>query len=284
MKRLSILLTLGAVACGSTEPEEEPDDQHIPIRSGEVTIMGSLDLPTTPGPYPVMIFVPGSGRSTRADDRPAASITLPQGIALFRYDKRGLGQSTGTFEEVTVENSDRVLGLRADDVSAIVEYLAGRNDVKADQILLWGASQGAWVAPLVTARTSKVALIIGVSGGGSSVGTSDHYDELADDPTKSVEELTAALNGFSGPFGYDPVAALRAMTVPALWIFGGLDRSNPTFYDIAQIERVRQENGRDFTIELFPTMNHDLVDANTGTFPSTLFSTVFNWARSRLVQ
>ena len=131
-------------------------------------------------------------------------LAVPQGVAVFRYDKRGLGQSTGTFEEVTVANSTRVLAERASDVRAIVEFLATRPDIRADQIFLWGTSQGAWVAPLVTTQTSRVAFIIGVSGGGSSVGTSDHYDELTDNPAVTVEQATAQLASFTGPFGYDP--------------------------------------------------------------------------------
>ena len=120
-----------------------------------------------------MVFVPGSGRTTRESDKPAVDIALPQGIAVFRYDKRGLGQSTGTFEEVSTENSTRVLADRARDVLAIVEYLSAHPRIRANQIFLWGTSQGAWVAPLVAAQTTKVAFLICVMGGGSPGGHGD---------------------------------------------------------------------------------------------------------------
>jgi hypothetical protein len=211
-------------------------------------------------------------------------IALPQGIAVLRYDKRGLGQSTGSFEEITNggANSERVLGVRASDVKAIVEYLAKRSDIRASQIFLWGTSQGAWVAPLVATQTSKVAFIVNVSGGGSPVGTSDHFDDLADDPSKTIDELTAALQTFAGPFGYDPRPTLAALTVPVLWIFGGLDRSNPTFYDIGEVEKIKQSQSRDFTIKLFPRMNHDMIDVDTSTFPADLFPAVFQFVGARL--
>ncbi|MGE0556053.1 MAG: hypothetical protein AB7R55_21705, partial [Gemmatimonadales bacterium] len=74
-----------ATGCGSgTDPDPNPgppDDQNIEIRNGDVTIVGSLDVPASPGPNPVMVFVPGSGRTTREDDRAALDIALPHGVA-----------------------------------------------------------------------------------------------------------------------------------------------------------------------------------------------------------
>src|SRR5262245_19296419 len=151
-------------SCDDAESPENPGT--IFVRNGSVTLAGTLDLPSTPGRHPVMVFVTGSGRTTREADRPAVDIALPQGIAVFRYDKRGLGESTGTFEEVSTENSVRVLNDRASDVRAIVEYLAAHPRIRPDQIFLWGTSQGAWVAPLTAAMTSRVAFVINVNGGG----------------------------------------------------------------------------------------------------------------------
>ena len=252
------------------------------IKNGNVTIAGTLDLPTTGGPYPVMIFIPGSGRETREADRPAQNIVLPQGIALFRYDKRGLGQSTGSYQDVNLQNSPQLIPERASDVAAIVDFLTTHQDINPQQIFLWGTSQGGWVAPLVAMQSDKVAFIICANGGGSSVGIEGYYDELADDESKSIAELTAMLASYTGPHGYDPTAALQALNVPALWVYGGMDRSNPTYYDIAQLEKIKQERSKDITIFLFPNMDHDLIDVTTGQFDPELFPKVIAWASSRL--
>ena len=287
------ILTWGAAlflpsACGGGDPGPGPEPiGPITIRNGDVTLAAILDVPTTPGPHPVMVFVPGSGRGTKESDQAAVDLALPRGIAVVRYDKRGLGQSTGTFEEITVggANSERVLDVRASDVRAIVEYLATRSDIRADRIFLWGTSQGAWVAPLVATRTSKVAFVINVSGGGSPVGTSDYYDGLAAaEPTASIEDLTARLDAFAGPFGYDPRPTLAAVNVPILWLFGGLDRSNPSLYDIAQVERIKQLNGKDFTVELFPRMNHEMIDVDTNQIPADLMPKVATFVAARFGQ
>jgi pimeloyl-ACP methyl ester carboxylesterase len=272
------------VACGSatgsegTPPPTPQDNRTVLVRNGDVTIAGTLDLPSTPGPYPLMIFVPGSGRTTRESDRAAVDVALPNGVAVFTYDKRGLGQSTGTFEEVTTENSERVLTTRASDVRAIVEQMATDPRIRANKIFLWGTSQGAWVAPLVAAQTTKVAFIICVAGGGSPVGTVIEYERQGRDASVSIETLTQRLSTFGGPFGYDPQSTISSLRIPALWIYGGLDRNTPTFLDIPRLEAIRASQSSDSTIAMYPRMNHDMIDVDIGGPPPALFPEMIAWA------
>jgi len=281
----NLLFRSGAVAVAllavaSCKDSAAPqDDGTIRIRNGNVTLAGTLDLPNTAGPHPVMVFVPGSGRTTREADRPAVDIALPQGVAVFRYDKRGLGESTGVFEEVNTENSARVLADRASDVRAIVDWLATRPGIRADRIFLWGTSQGAWVAPLVAALTSRVAFIICVNGGGSPVGTVIEYERIGRNAALSIDEMIRQAAAFAGPFGYDPLPVLTALRTHALWIYGGQDRFTPTALDIARLEQMQNPA---FTVRLFPRMNRDMIDVDTGAFPSTLFPEVFAWASARI--
>lgn len=281
---VGVILILSACKNDSpTPPNEAPKGAgDFSIKNGDITITGTLDLPSIPGPYPVMIFIPGSGRETREADKPAQSVLLPQGIALFRYDKRGLGQSTGAYQNVNLQNSAQLIPERASDVLAIVNFLATHQDINPKQIFLWGTSQGAWVAPLVANQSNKVAFIICVNGGGSSVGIEIYYDDLAGNTSLSISQLTAMLANYAGAPGYDPAAALQALNVPALWLYGGMDRSNPTFYDIAQLEKIKQERNKDITILLFANMNHDLIDVNTGQFDPEFFPKIIAWSKSKL--
>lgn len=282
---MSAILILAA--CKDDSPTTPTDETpkgagDFSIKNGDVTIAGTLDLPTTGGPYPVMVFIAGSGRETREADRPVRDLLLPQGVALFTYDKRGLGRSTGAFQNVNLQNSAQLLPERASDVLAIVNFLATHRDINSKQIFLWGTSQGGWVAPLVATQTDKVAFVICVNGGGSSVGVEIYYDNLADDASLSIAQLTAMLANYTGAHGYDPTTALQALKVPALWVYGGMDRSNPTFNDIAQFEKIKQERNKDFTVLLFPNMNHDLIDVTTGQFDPQFFPKIFEWGRSKL--
>jgi dienelactone hydrolase len=219
--------------------------------------------------------VPGSGTTTRESDKPASDVALPQGIAVFRYDKRGLGQSTGTFEEVSTANSERVLGDRASDVRAIVEYLSRHSKVRANRIFLWGTSQGAWVAPLVAAQTNKVAFAICVVGGGSPVGTVIEYGRTGQDQSLSIDEMTKRAAAFTGPFGYDPLPTITGLSTPVLWIYGGQDRFTPSQLDMLRLNQLKKSN---FTVKLFPDMTHDMVDKSTGAVPATLYPEVLAWA------
>ncbi|MBL8115775.1 MAG: hypothetical protein JNK60_23065, partial [Acidobacteria bacterium] len=63
---------------------------------------------------------------------------------------------------------------------------------------------------------------------------------------------------------------------------GGMDRSNPTYHDIPQVEAIKSERGKDFTVLLFPNMNHDLLDVTTGRFDPQLFPRIIDWARTKL--
>jgi len=273
---VAIAVVLAAAqGCGKGECDcVGPQDDTIFIHNGAVTIAGTLDVPSTPGPYPVMVFVPGSGTTTREDDKPAADIGLGYGIAVFRYDKRGLGQSTGTFEEVSTANSERVLADRASDVSAIVDYLRTDARVIHDKIFLWGTSQGAWVAPLVAAHNSGVAFVINVVGGGSPVGTVIEYGRAGQDASLSIDQMTQRASAFTGPYGYDPLAVVASLNIPVLWIYGTEDRFTPTQLDVPRVSQLSKPN---FAIKVFSNMNHDLRDATSGRYPSNLFPDVFAW-------
>lgn len=58
---------------------------------------------------------------------------------------------------------------------------------------------------------------------------------------------------------YDPVPALRALRVPALFLFGDHDRLIPVEESLAVIRRVLAEDKRrDFTIRVFPNVDHEM--------------------------
>jgi dienelactone hydrolase len=58
---------------------------------------------------------------------------------------------------------------------------------------------------------------------------------------------------------YDPVPALRALRVPALFLFGDHDELIPVVESVAVIQRVFDENKQhDFTIRVFPHVDHEM--------------------------
>ncbi len=105
---------------------------------------------------------------------------------------------------------------------------------------------------------------------------------MADDLSLSIEKIIEMLPDFSGVHGFDPLPHLEALTVPGLWIYGGMDRSNPTQADIAVLEKLITDLGKDFTILLLPFSNHDLIDVRTNELDAELILSLLGWVLTHI--
>jgi len=130
----------------------------------DITLAGTLTKPKGAGPFPVVVLISGSGAQNRNEElaghKPFLVIAdhlTRNGIAVLRYDDRGVAKSEGDYESATTANL-------ATDAHAAVEFLSNRTDVK--QIGLMGHSEGGVIAPIVAAKTSKVDFIVLLAGTG----------------------------------------------------------------------------------------------------------------------
>lgn len=133
-----------------------------------VTLAGTLTLPKGDGPFPAVILISGSGPQNRDEEllghKPFLVIAdhfTRNGIAVLRFDDRGVGQSTGDFATATSADF-------ATDVQAGVEYLKTRKEINARKIGLAGHSEGGLIAPMVAAKSADVAFIVLMAGPGVS--------------------------------------------------------------------------------------------------------------------
>lgn len=132
-------------------------------------LAGTLTLPKGIDKPPVAILISGSGPQDRdesiAGHKPflvLADHLTRQGIAVLRYDDRGTAKSTGNHATATTADF-------ATDVESAIQYLRSRPDIDSDRIGLIGHSEGGIIAPIVVARSKKVAFMVllastGVSG------------------------------------------------------------------------------------------------------------------------
>src|SRR5690606_28749195 len=79
------------------------------------------------------------------------------GYAVVRYDKRGIGQSGGRSESVT-------LGDYAEDALSVVRFLEKRKDIDKERIYLVGHSEGAAVALLAARRSKRIKAAVLIAG------------------------------------------------------------------------------------------------------------------------
>jgi dienelactone hydrolase len=244
--------------------------KEVRIVAGDITLDATLALPRWKnGPYPGVSIVHGSAPTTKHELRGYARLFVPWGMAVLIYDKRGVGGSTGQYQEVTVPDSDRLLRQLADDVYAAVSFLSTCPDIDTRKIGLIGASQAGWIMPLAAARDSLIGFFISISGPAVSYGQEMFYSQLTGDdagPYKNLsqEEIDSRFAAFRGPHGFDPMPTLQSLTIPSLWLLGGRDRSIPSSLSVSNLRLLDQAHPGRFTIRVFPACDHNLVDIDTG--------------------
>ena len=125
-----------------------------------VTLAGTLTLPQGDGPFPAVVLIAGSGPQDRdasiANHKPFLVLSdylTRKGFAVLRYDKRGVGESTGSAEMATT------LDL-ASDAKCAVAYLKSRKDIDPAKIGLIGHSEGAMIAPTLAAASQDLSWIV----------------------------------------------------------------------------------------------------------------------------
>jgi pimeloyl-ACP methyl ester carboxylesterase len=135
----------------------------------QVTLAGTLTLPSTAGNYAAVILISGSGAQNRDEETSGhkpfliiADHLTKHGIAVLRYDDRGVGKSTGNFKSATTVDF-------ASDVASAVEFLKKRKEIHRDKIGLIGHSEGGMIAPMVASNSKDVSFIVLLAGPGIEI-------------------------------------------------------------------------------------------------------------------
>jgi pimeloyl-ACP methyl ester carboxylesterase len=142
-------------------PISRPNDQNVSIPANGFQLAATLSGPAqaSAARLPAVVLVGGSGPTDR--DSLVAGIPLlgqvagvlaDAGFMVVRYDKRGVGQSGGRTESAGLPEY-------ADDVRAVVKYMADRKDVDPKRIAVAGHSEGGTVALLAAANDRRIAAV-----------------------------------------------------------------------------------------------------------------------------
>jgi uncharacterized protein len=133
----------------------EVKEYRIPSEQG-VMLAATLRLPNGSGRHPVLIIQTGTGAAESGGYVKLERRLNSAGIATIEFDKRGVGQSTGTFTD-TMQDMQT-------DLVATIAWLRSRSDIDSARIALLGHSQGAAAAPIVAERDGRLAAIILLAG------------------------------------------------------------------------------------------------------------------------
>jgi len=141
--------------------EEELD---FPNAKAGISLAATLTMPRGVGPFPAAILLAGSGPLDRdeADSGHRPFLVLADhltrmGIAVFRYDKRGIGRSTGDYDQATTADF-------AADAEAALAFLKVRPGIDKRRIGFIGHSEGGIIAPIIASRSADVAWIVILAG------------------------------------------------------------------------------------------------------------------------
>ncbi|KQQ86525.1 S9 family peptidase [Massilia sp. Leaf139] len=262
---LVCLLLLGAIFLFAwTRPAAPPQRPQtpsapFPYRVHEVAfanasarLAGTLTVPTTPGPHPAIVLIPGSGEVDRDGAlfghqpyRVLADDLTRRGFAVLRSDKRGLGQSSGNFNNATTLDF-------ADDIRTAVSFLRSRQEIDAGRIGLVGHSEGALIGTLVAGKDPSIAFLVLMAGNGVPM----RALLQARGPQESSPWMRTLLT-------LDPQAALRQVQCPVLALVGEMDRVVTASENIPALRQALAGNPR-AQVERLLGLNHFFQTAQTG--------------------
>jgi len=235
------------------------------VRSGSALLGCTLSIPPGAGKRPAIVFAHGGGASPRSYNSINQLYLNHLGITTLSCDKRGIAQSGGSYPGGFPSQS--VVDQYARDVEAQARWLRTQPEIDPARIGVAGVSQAGWIMPVAVSREPALRFMLGFVPPTLTQGETDLWAQLNDQgrsaPTRTDEDLEAEVRR-AGPSGVDPMPAIRAMRVPALWLFGGKDRIVPTRLCVERLEPVTHEAGRDFSYRVFPGGTHGLVRTANG--------------------
>jgi fermentation-respiration switch protein FrsA (DUF1100 family) len=142
------------------------EDITFENKSAGIKLAGTFTFPKEGNNFPAVVLITGSGPEDRNETvfghKPFLIISdylTKNGIAVLRFDDRGVGGSTGDFSKATSLDF-------ASDAEAAVDYLKTRKEINKKEIGLIGHSEGGLIAPMVASKDKDIAFIVMLAGPG----------------------------------------------------------------------------------------------------------------------
>jgi dienelactone hydrolase len=282
------------------------EDVRIPAPEGHV-LAGTLTRPAgRKGRLPAVVCISGISKHERNHGKPPlhafrdlADVLSRAGMVVLRVDDRGVGASTGSWEQSTSLTE-------AKDVHTEVEWLRARRDIDPTRIALVGYSEGGLIAPMVAGEDPRIAAVVLLAGPGvrgddlyffqveadvvrnPSVSVLDRWLTIA--RMLSTDDLSPREKLF---LSLDPLDYAPRVRQPLLIVQGGSDLHVPPLSAERLATAVRAAGNRDVSVLIVPYISHILSPDPDGRasawahLPSyrpaeEVLRTVEDWLRTRL--
>ncbi len=196
---LTLVRTENKIQMRPQEPQEpypyNVEEVVFKNQKESIDLAGTLTIPQEKKRSPAVILIAGSGPNDRDETifghKPfwvLADYLSRHGIAVLRYDKRGIGKSGGEYFTATTQGF-------AEDAEAALNYLKTRKEIDPSKIGLIGHSEGGIIAPMIAAENRDVSFIVLMAGlGVSGVDLSLAQNQFAFNKTSLSKEDKEHLN------------------------------------------------------------------------------------------
>ena len=279
--------------------------EEITFPSGKIKLAGTLTIPKdNRKKHPAVILISGSGPQDRNGDtagpgglkfgifKQIAHCLSENGIAVLRYDDRGVGKSGGNFEGTTQEDFIQ-------DAKSAIKFLRNREDILKNKIALIGHSEGAIIALRIAKENpdliKAIVLLAGTAKKGDEV-LKEQFTYILDcfelsekekakflknyenflkllkgEPVeKKFEEkimpiIKPQINWLKSFVNYDPLIGLERIKAKILIINGGKDKQIFPHHAKILYQKLKELN-KSVTLKIFPDLNHLLISSETGNY------------------
>lgn len=274
---ISFLLGLLAALAALAQTEKP-----IVLKTGTGEIDGTLTMPNSNLPVPVVLIIAGSGPTDRDGNnammknnslKMLSSQLAKNGIASVRFDKRGIAKSQGAMTSEAELRFETYIK----DVSDWINLL--KKDKSFNQIIVAGHSEGSLIG-MVAAQKANVSKYISIAGVGQPADqiireqlkaappvffeqSSPILDELV--KGKTVENVPQTLYSLFRPsvqpymiswMKYDPKVEIAKLKIPVLIVQGTTD------IQVGVVDAKRLQAAKpDAKMVLIEGMNHILKNA-----------------------
>ena len=212
---------------------------------------------------PAVVIGHGSAPSTIDDVGFYTYLAKKLGMAILAYDKRGAGESEGTYESFCVERSEEWFDILAKDMSEFILWMSKQPEIDPGRIGLLGGSQAGWIMPYAAHKNSKVRFIIIGEGIPLSAGEEAYFSNLTGDGFEgsyTISEADDRMKDFDGQKGFDPNTILMEIDAEILWIFGTQD---PVIPVDASIRKLRRWKNPKHEIVILENGDHNFMNTQT---------------------
>jgi alpha-beta hydrolase superfamily lysophospholipase len=135
-------------------------ETEVFFNNDSIKLAGTLSVPNGDGPFPGVVLITGSGPENRDEEvfgfkifKIIAEHLAQNGIAVLRYDDRGVAKSEGDHSKATSADF-------ADDAIAAFKYLEEQELIDKERCGLLGHSEGGIIATLADKKHRGIDFII----------------------------------------------------------------------------------------------------------------------------